>query len=187
MHQSHEKRNFFRVSEPLSIKWVQLSQAPLKHQAAADWFPALNGLHWLDEFHTITRELQRELSDQSPASATPLKLLARQSELLAATLLKNVIQADFTASNISEGGLSFTSHTPFTTGDYLALALLLNTGVPLYCYAQVLRVKPLSPEGEKEDGQLHEVAVGFLRLTATEQDRLAKQVLQSQRKRGSLS
>lgn len=181
MNQPDEKRDYFRVAETLSIHLVALAPDTDRSRPASEWFPALAAPPWLEEFRALNRELQREIATLASDQASAIKLLTRQNELLAGALMKNQVPAEMTLKDLSEGGLSVDTALPLSPGQTLALALLLNISpLPLFCYGEVLRIT----DGDASHGQLPRVAVGFVDINRSDRDLIARQVLQSQRKRG---
>lgn len=182
MDQADEKRNYYRVSETLGLHLVPLPADADTDRLPNEWFPDLNAPNWLDEFRALQRDLQREIVSLGTETANTIKLLLRQNELLAGALMKSQVQPELTLSNLSEGGLSFETDATLIPGQTLAMAILLNTtALPMFCYGQVVRVTP----GTDARGQSSLVAVGFVDISASTRDMIARQVLQSQRKRGA--
>lgn len=85
--------------------------------------------------------------------------------------------ARVTTVNISGGGIGFVSPRSFSTGDRLAIKLILPPFTPVHTMAKVIRSAPHA------DGHGYVIAAQFQDLSADDQEHVIRHIIQTQAER----
>lgn len=182
---SSERRQFFRIEKDVALEVSLVSQQEADHSTlptqfeVSPYFSLLTDLRILDaEYHTLIQQL----AEENPTLAALFNLQDRKLNHIVRTLTSSGLAlAQLTQQNInlSEGGLQFSSPTPFNLGDYVSVKLIFSNPLLGVClFAKVQRCIA------EEDG--YQIAVAFYRLPENGRRLIAQRVLQSQTKHPAL-
>ncbi len=127
-----ERRQLLRTQHLIQVKWQELSESQAKLDPYDPEFslpPSLQLLQRLQEFDVEQRHLLRSINSESRATGQYLQILDRKIHLVASTLLPPFSDANGSAINISEGGLSLSVDKPVANGSTLHLVLQSQDGL----------------------------------------------------------
>ncbi|MFT5083991.1 MAG: hypothetical protein ACI9Y1_002043 [Lentisphaeria bacterium] len=177
---SREKRDFFRVSQDVYFDYKAVETFAAENHKPQDEFEDSVSLSLLSELRRLDRDsvqTLRLLTEKNRLLGDYLQTLSSKIDLIAS---HSLFSQDATANdkpktriNLSEDGMAFMSERTIYKGSYLAVRLIfLPKYVPVTCYSQVTRCE------QKEDK--HQVAVRFCRLTDSDRQEFARQILKAQ-------
>lgn len=174
-----EKRNFFRVNKEVLFDFHGIDAFTADNEDPQGQFDEDLPVQLFASFRQIdkqNREIARTLVDNQRPILDYINGINRKVELLARELVSQKVpeQQSHTKINLSEGGIAFLSDKALYKGAFLAIRLMFlpnYNGVILF--AQVTRCEPTK-------GDNHHIAAKFHRISETQQQVLAKTILDTQ-------
>ncbi len=172
-----DRREYFRVEDQLILRYCSVSPDAVgnmpaeRHFDNGEMFALLRELRQIDQEHN---NVLRGLTEQNRELGAYLKSINRKIDLVAnalATLSHDHQQQTAQRVSISEGSIAFPADPALSSGNFLALELILlpgHTGLALY--GEVL-------EARNENGF---TVVAFLRIRESDRQILARHILQVQ-------
>jgi len=173
------RRQFFRIEDRAS---VEISPLP-ENRTAAEFFELSPEFGLISEFQLLdveSKHLLRAVTDKDKNLGQFLKVMNKKLDSLSRVLaLNNQIlpQDSILEVNLSEGGISFHSDTPYQESDRVALKLIL---LPNYS-GLLLEGSILSCTGDTAPYELH---IEFSSISEAYQQLIARHIMriQSQKK-----
>lgn len=174
-----EKRNYFRINQDVLFDYQTVDAYTANNDEAQDQFDDALPVQLFSAFRQIDKQNQdiaRSLAENQRPVLDYLNGLNRKIDLLARELVGQNAgdRHNKTKINLSEGGLAFLADKPLYKGTFIALRLVFlpsYTGVILF--AQVIRCEPTKSDN-------HHIAAKFHRISETQQQVLAKTILDTQ-------
>lgn len=174
-----EKRNFFRVNHDVLFDYHGVDAYTANNDDPKDQFDNELPVQLFTAFRQIDKhnqEITRALDGNQKPLLEYLHGLNRKIELLARELVSHKVpdQQKKAKINLSEGGMAFLAEKALYKDTFIAIRLVFlpsYTGVILF--ARVIRCEP-------HKGDSHHIAVKFHRISVTQQQLLAKTIMDTQ-------
>ncbi|MFT6429151.1 MAG: hypothetical protein ACJAXR_001125 [Halopseudomonas sp.] len=173
----NDKRNFFRISDSLSLDVRKVPNADLENSIfneESPLFSLLSDLHTLD---FESQHLLRQIAERDRALAHYLKIINKRVDLVSKALAIQLMDdiGEPQEVTLSESGMSFDVAEPFEIESWLAVRMiLLPSPLGLVVPAQVIRCDSGSRPGTWS------IAVSFHALADNQRQLLARHILQKQ-------
>lgn len=176
---NRERREYYRITDRVDLAWQAVPPAAFTGDAGSFFSDAapLAVLRELREIDHDNQKLLRRLSDSDRELGQYLKAVNRKVDVLSSAITALTMAGCKTSPqsvSLSEGGIAFASDAELTTGDTLALRLiLLPSYLCICCFATVVSEQPSTELGRM-------VSVRFESLSEAERKLLARHVLHRQ-------
>lgn len=176
------RRQYFRVIDHVSIEIAKIDE----HHLAAEQFELLPEFGLISEFQLLdveSKHLLRALTDKDKNLGQFLKIMNKKLDALARVISLNhqiIPAASIKEVNLSEGGISLTSHDCYLKHDKLAIKLVL---LPNYS-GLLIEGRVLCCTKTDDSYSLH---IEFLDISEAHQQLIARHIMriQSQQKQQS--
>jgi len=174
-----DNRNYFRLTDVCEISYLVVSKSDAHHKSADQFFDPDPNFEILREIHDLTtdsKEILKSITNKDRQVGSYLHNLNRRVELLARGLnATNNTSIDKADTQISEGGISFTSHTMIKGGDNIALKLIFHPSLlGISCFALVKHCRLIA------DSHEYRIGAEFLNLEQSSQRLLGRHIIQKQ-------
>lgn len=172
-----EKRDYFRIQDKVLLKIAASNHAAAKSGHLPTAFNTDDSLNLTAQLRQIDHDNQSllmQLGHQNKELESYLKSINKKIDMIASTLAQDHQSSEKPQTvSISEGGVSFNSNQPFSSGDVIAIQLtLLPSYVTLTLFGEVINCK--------EADTSYSIASSFLTLSDTNRQILAKHIMQVQ-------
>ncbi|SIS76247.1 PilZ domain-containing protein [Neptunomonas antarctica] len=174
-----ERRQFYRVEKNVALEIQPITANEVEHSIQPTQFDVSPYFELLSEVQNIDKQqadLLAQLSDSHPLLAQLFCLQTEKLDLITRTLATSSLKIEKLTKqsiNLSEGGMQFTTTTPYQIDDFLAIKLIFQeplTGVLLYGKVQRIIKNPNDSE----------VAISFYRMPENCRMLIAQRVIKTQ-------
>lgn len=173
-----DRRCHYRVDDALVFEYKPVQANALRKGPAEEFFPEKQDHALLNELKALDNEgqtLLREIATENRPLAIYLSIMNRKTELIAHHLCMGDAEGlEPVPLNLSEGGISFSHHSPLFVGEYLALSLRIpNEAWEIYTYGRIVRCLSALPAG-------FQIAVAFCDINPNQEKLLTRRVFKVQ-------
>lgn len=177
MREDNDRREYYRIEDTMALEFSLLSgPEATSHEVLQDGSALFNVLSELHLADFESQHLLRNISERDRTLASYLKLTNKRIELLSQALAQTLLREIGAPRKVSlsEGGISFSHHSPVPDNSHIALKLILMPqALGLLLRARVAHCRTISENQ-------YEIGAEFEAITEAQRQLLARHILQRQ-------